>query len=139
MIIPFYIALTPEQFQKLDASSADDRGEFLGDTLEQAVIGTPEAPSADVDKFFDEIQEAIARETDDAELAGYAVFGKEDWDSENATDGMRFNDTEVVARVAEALSTIDAEVIQSTSNMRILVSFYADAAKRGDAMAILYN
>jgi len=136
MIIPFYYALPSENFEKLDASSVEDRADFMWDDGERE---TPEIPSTDVDKFFDEIQEAIARETGDADLANSAVFGKEDWDGENVTDGMRINRPDEVSRVAQALNTINQDVVENVANMRFLVKFYDEAAKRGDAMVIMFN
>lgn len=139
MMIPFYIALSPQKFEELEGSSVEDRSDFLFEAMEQDPEEAAEIPVVDVDKFFDEIQEAIARETGDADLAGAAVFGKLDWDGEGETDGMRINHPDEVARVAQALSALNEDVVNDVPNMSDLVNFYDEAAKRGDAIGILFN
>ena len=139
MIVFNYFAVPREIFNQLAA--AEDRYEAATDLL----LESEEFPTTDIDKFWVPLGQYL-----DKSPALAAVYGTEEWDSE-----LRVSAPEQVVKLAQALADIDLANLQQCSaelnatylkvesdsglveSVEELLSFYSEAAERGDAIVVI--
>lgn len=139
MIVFNYFAVPREIFNQLAA--AEDRYEAATDLL----LESEEFPTTDIDKFWVPLGQYL-----DKSPALAAVYGTEEWDSE-----LRVSAPEQVVKLAQALADIDLANLQQCAaelnatylkvesdsglveSVEELLSFYSEAAERGDAIVVI--
>ena len=133
MIIPFYIALSAEEFTTLNAADVDERFNAIKGAIETSL-----RPVIDIDVAFSDTADALAEALDPSTASGI-IFGTRDWDDKGLTDGMRLNAPGQVADYAAALESLDPDEFEVADVIDILTVFYAEARNRGDAIVVYFN
>lgn len=131
--IPIYVSVPAEEYSALLSADAETRADAVFEAMEEETY-----PVGDVDKLHAATHRVLV-ELVGEEDAEAIVYGGTDLDPQQDTDGLRGNEAGVVERLSSVLGGVELESVADSYAVGELAAFYAAAAGRGDAIAVLMN
>lgn len=131
--IPIYVSVPAEEYSALLSADAEARADAVFEAMEEETW-----PVGDVDKLHAATYRVLVELVGEKDAAAI-VYGGTDLDPQQETDGLRGNEAGVVDKLSSVLAGVELGAVADSYAVGELAAFYAAAAERGDAIAVLMN
>lgn len=130
MLIPFYIQLSPSEYERLDSMNIGARLEAI-----LTIWESPTTANVDIDKLADITYEKLSLKLGE-DRAAAILRGTHDWDPEQTTPGLGVSLVEDVEQIALELDGVASGTSRIPDGIDTL-AVYSDSASRGNAIVVM--